>query len=84
MSRAMFVLQHPAISTALGGNSEARDMITRVIAQAMFAGLDQVVLHVHGKNLFALPRKLEQMEQDLQMLNLEFDNAAMAFSGLFS
>ena len=80
----MFVLQHPAISAALGGSTEAHDMITQVIAQAMLAGLDQVMLHEHGKNLFASPEKLEKMQQDLQMLNLEFDDDPMPLSGLFS
>lgn len=81
MSRAMFVLQHPAIATALGGSDEAHAMITEVIAQAMFAGLDEVVLHEHGKNLFAPPGKLEQMQEDLQMLNLEFEDASSPSSG---
>lgn len=81
MSRAMLVLQHPVIAAALAGSAESHAMMTQIIAQAMFAGLDQVVVHEHGKNLFAPPGKLEQMQEDLQLLTLEFSNASAPASG---
>jgi hypothetical protein len=82
MSRAMFVMQHPAIATAFGGSAEARAMITEVITQAMFAGLDQVAFHEHGENVFATPGKLEQMQEDLRTQTVEFENSPTPRSGL--
>jgi hypothetical protein len=81
MSRAMFVLQHPAIASALESSEEAHSMITQVIAEAMFAGLDQVFFHEHGKSLFHPSREVERMQDDLQMLNLEVEHVSMPFSG---